>query len=596
MLDPRIYRTGLVAVALAVVVFAFSLYDQRGALSTTLAPDAFNGENAYATMSKLAASYPHRGPGSPADYAIAADVVHQLRRYGFLVSRDFFAARTAAGTRRLENVVGVRPGLGAGRVVVVAHRDALTSPAAADASGTAVLLELARVLAGETQHRTIVLASTSGSSGASGAARLAATLGRAVDAVIVLGDLAGRRVRQPIVVPWSNAQNLAPALLRNTVAGALATQAGLPPGALGLGDQFAHLAFPMAATEQGPFGAHGLPAVLLSLSGERPAGADEPTSPTQITALGRTTLQTITALDAGATMPAPSAYLLYDGKSIPRWALRLLVLALILPVLGTAIDGAARARRRGHSLLRWLVWAMSAAMPFVLGLLVVLVSSTIGLIAAAPPGPLAAGAVPLQGKAIAVLVLVGCAMAAGFALFRPLMIRVALPRRRGSATDRAAAPDPYGEGAGAAMLLLLCASVAAIWVTNPFAAALLIPALHLWMWIAEPTVQPRGWTALLLLAGGLALPVLTAVYYALTLGLDPAGLAWNGALALAGGDIGLLTALEWSAVVGCAVSTALIAVSAVRQARPEERPVTVRGPVTYAGPGSLGGTESALRR
>jgi hypothetical protein len=590
MLDPRIYRTGLVAVALAVVVFAFSLYDQRGAVSTTLAPDAFNGQNAYATMSKLAASYPHRRPGSAADYAIAADVVHQLRRYGFLVSRDFFDARTAAGTRRLENVVGVRPGLGGGRIVVVAHRDALASPAAADASGTAVLLELARVLAGETQHRTIVLASTSGSSGAAGAARLAATLGRGVDAVIVLGDLAGTRVRAPIVVPWSNAQKLAPTLLRNTVAGALATQAGLAPGALGLGDQFAHLAFPMAATEQGPFGADGLPAVLLSVSGERPAGADEPTSPAQIAALGRTTLQTVTALDGGATMPAPSAYLLYDGKLIPRWALRLLVLALILPVLGTAVDGAARARRRGHSIVRWLVWTTSAAVPFVLGLLVVLASRTIGLVGAAPPGPLAAGAVPLDGKGIAVLLMAGCAVGVGFGVVRPLMTRMASPRRHDVAAE------PYGEGAGAALLLLLCAAVLAIWMMNPFAAALLIPALHLWMWIAEPTVRPRAWTALLLLAGGLALPALTAVYYAVTLGLDPVALTWNGALALAGGDIGLLTALEWSAALGCGVSATLIALRTIRQARPEARPVTVRGPVTYAGPGSLGGTESALRR
>ena len=60
--------------------------------------------------------------------------------------------------------------------MIVAHRDARGSPAAADLSGTATLLELARVLAGETLHRTIVLASTSGSQGAAGALRLAATL------------------------------------------------------------------------------------------------------------------------------------------------------------------------------------------------------------------------------------------------------------------------------------------------------------------------------------------------------------------------------------------------------------------------------------
>jgi hypothetical protein len=28
----------------------------------------------------------------------------------------------------------------------------------------------------------------------------------------------------------------------------------------------------------------------------------------------------------------------------------------------------------------------------------------------------------------------------------------------------------------------------------------------------------------------------------------------------------------------------------------EDRPVSIRGPLSYAGPGSLGGTESALRR
>ena len=50
-------------------------------------------------------------------------------------------------------------------------------------------------------------------------------------------------------------------------------------------------------------------------------------------------------------------------------------------------------------------------------------------------------------------------------------------------------------------------------------------------------------------------------------------------------------------VLGCVASVAVIVRRAERRAGPEEpRPVTVRGPVTYAGPGSLGGTESALRR
>ena len=39
-----------------------------------------------------------------------------------------------------------------------------------------------------------------------------------------------------------------------------------------------------------------------------------------------------------------------------------------------------------------------------------------------------------------------------------------------------------------------------------------------------------------------------------------------------------------------------IAVGRAREHYEELPPITVRGPVSYAGPGSLGGTDSALRR
>ena len=236
-----------------------------------------------------------------------------------------------------------------------------------------MLEELANVLSGETHHHTIVLASTSGSGGAAGAAQLARSLPQPVDAVIVLGDLAGRDVRQPVVVPWSNDPVVAPPQLRNTVATALSQQARLSPGASSLGGQFAHLAFPFTATEQAPFGAQGQSAVLLSVSGERAPAADEPVSATRIASMGRTALQTVNALDGSRSVPGPSAYLLFDGKVVPAWAMRLLVLALIVPVLGATIDGIARVRRRGHSMLRWAVWVLCAALPFVFGLVLVYV-------------------------------------------------------------------------------------------------------------------------------------------------------------------------------------------------------------------------------
>ncbi|MGI8427897.1 MAG: hypothetical protein ACR2OB_00995, partial [Solirubrobacteraceae bacterium] len=358
MIDARIYRTGLAVAALVVVVVAFSLHDQQPALGTTLAPEAFNGQNAFASMKLMASTYPQRRPGSPGDNALAAAVAKRFRSdRTFAVSTDRFSARTADGTRTLQTVRAVRTGLYGGSIVIVAHRDSLGSPATADLSGTATLLELGRVLSGETLHRTIVLVSTSGSVGTAGAAQLARSLAGSVDAVVVLGDLAGTQMRDPILVPWSNGQQVAPPMLRNTVAAALGAQTGLRPGGTGFAGQLAHLAFPLTVSEQGPFGASGEPAVLLSLSGAGgpPPGAAVSPNPGRIGALGRTVLQSVSALDGGSAIPAPAAYLLFGGKVIPAWAIRLLVLALILPVVAATLDGLARARRSGHSLTRWLV-------------------------------------------------------------------------------------------------------------------------------------------------------------------------------------------------------------------------------------------------
>jgi len=587
MLDPRIYRMGMVPVLLAVIVLAFSLNDQQGPLGTNLAPDAYSGANAFSTMKALAKSYPDRRPGSLADRQAAAYVARQLRGDGLAVSTSSFRGRTVDGTRTLENVVGVRAGQENGSIVVVADRDALGSPAAAEASGTAVLLELAQVLTGETLQHSVVLASTGSAAGAAGAARLASTLQQPVDAVIVLGDMAGTEVRKPTVVPWSNTEQVAPPVLRNTVASALATQTGMAPGTTGLIGQIAHLAFPMVASEQGPFGGSGEPAVLLSLSGERGPAATEPTSLSQISAMGRTVLQTVTALDAGPAVPAPSTYLSLSGKSIPVWAVRLLVLVLILPVLVTTIDGLARARRRGHSIVRWVAWVLLAALPFALAATLVLAARAVGLIGAAPPGPVGVGAISLQDGGLSLLVGLAVVIVAGLVWLRPALARLLRAR-----------PDhgPYGDGAAAGVLLVLCVVALAVWLTNPFAALLLVPALHLWMWIVVPELRLPTPAVVVLLLAGFVLPLVIAVDYADTLGLDPLQTAWSWVLLLAGGAVGLLAALEWSVVLGCAFSVIAIVVRAARQPRPEQAPVTIRGPVSYAGPGSLGGTESALRR
>jgi hypothetical protein len=590
MLDPRIYRMGLVPIILGAIVLAFSLTGQSGALSTTLAPDAYSGSAALATLNHLARQYPRRLPGSAGDAGLAGYVSSQLRGEGFTVSTQVFSARTALGTRQLENVVGIRAGQENGSIVVVSHRDALSAPAASGLSGTATMLELASVLNGETLQHTLILASTSGSDGAAGAAALARSLPAPVDAVIVLGDLSGAAVREPVVVPWSDGQDLAPPVLRNTVAAALGSQTGIPAGSSGLLAQLTHLAFPVSPTEQAPFAAQGKPAVLLSLSGERGSSPEQRVSPISLTASGRTVLQAVNALDAGSAVPAPSSYLTLSGKSIPGWAVRILSLALILPVLMATIDGFARVRRRGSAVLPALAWVLSAALPFLAAALLVLFAHAVGWISAAPPGPLGGAAIHLHGAQLALL------GGMAFLIVSGLLVLPRLARRTARLRSPSHQPHAPELGAAAAILLLLCVVALAIWFANPFAALLVVPALHLWMWIVVPEVRLPGPAVVVLLLAGLALPGLVAFEYAQTLGLGALPAAWSWVLLLAGGGVGIVSALEWSIFLGCAICVAALAARAVGQPQPEAVPVTIRGPVTYAGPGSLGGTKSALHR
>ncbi len=214
-----------------------------------------------------------------------------------------------------------------------------------------------------------------------------------------------------------------------------------------------------------------------------------------------------------------------------------------------------------------------------------------GWIAAAPPGPLGGSAIHLGGAQLALL-----GVSAAIVVFGLIWLRRGIVALTGLPFG-ARADEPHGPGAAAAVLLLLCAVTLVLWISNPFAALLLTPALHLWMWIVAPDVRLPAPATVILLLAGLALPALVLVEYATTLGLGPLAAAWSWALLLAGGEVGLLSALEWQRVPGLRDQRARDRASELPGAeRPEPEPVTIRGPVTYAGPGSLGGTKSALHR
>ena len=187
VLDLRVYRAAFIPALLALFVVAFSLQGRPSPARTRAIADAFDPARAFGTpairdsLLQLGAAYPDRRPGSSGDAALADRVGDVLGAAGFDVARSTEEGRTVDGPADLETVVGVRPGRSSRRIVVLAHRDALGSPGLAELSGTAALLELARIfrtqvpseeaeqtapgrpqLVGRDLAKTLVLVSTSG--------------------------------------------------------------------------------------------------------------------------------------------------------------------------------------------------------------------------------------------------------------------------------------------------------------------------------------------------------------------------------------------------------------------------------------------------
>jgi Peptidase family M28 len=597
MLNGRLYRVACVPFLLALAIAAFSLAGRPLPLIATLAPDAFQGGRAFAELKALAVRFPDRRPGSSGDEALARRIAATLEGLGgtagggFSVRTHRFQAQTIDGERTLTTVVAQRPGsTNASPVVILAHRDAAGRSSTAELSGTVALLELARVFAARETRRTVILVSTSGGSGGvAGAADFASGFHGPIDAAIALGDLASAHPHPPLVVPFSDGRGSAPMQLQRTVADAITHETGINPGAASAMGQLAHLVFPMAVGEQGALNKRGLPAVLVQVSGERGPTAREPVSRERLEGFGRAVLSAVDALDTAPDVSsAMQTGVLLQRKIVPAWVLRLIVAALLLGPLVAAVDGLARARRRRVPVARWMLWTLTCALPFLACAVFVYLLSWLGILGAAPPEPVVPSALPVDGSAATALLAAGLVFVLAWLQWRTLVRRLGWGRR------------PDGEVAGLSMLLVLLPVSLVVWVLNPLTALLLAPALHLWLLLAWPELRPRPPGALALVGLALAPLGLLTAFYAHQLGLGPVEVAWTAVLLLAGGHIGVLGAVLWSVGLGCAAAAAMLALAAGEDPRGAHRDdgqeITIRGPVSYAGPGSLGGTESALRR
>ena len=555
MIEPRIYRAAFVPALLAVVLTMFSFESRPRPVPQGLAADVlFDGNQAADLANRIASEAPDRRAGTRGDRATAALVADAFAARGFGGgggSRPVVQRFSHAGDQ-LVNVVGRRAGSSRRQIVIVAARDAAVVPdVPGTAADTAALMQLARVFQGRPSRKTLVLASVDGSNlGQVGARELVAELPRPglVDAILVISDLGARTHDGSFLQAWSNDSTRAGIGLQRTVADSIRQELGTPVGETGTFGQLARLSFPIGIGDQGVLLEQGYDAVRISGSGELPPdgnGPPEALEPDRLGSLGRATLRTITALDEGARPEhGPESYIQAVSQVLPGWVLSLLAGTLLLPVLVASVDAFARARRRHVDVLRWMRWIGAWVAPFLAALALAQFLALVGATPSPPPAPVPPEVLPLDGAALGVLA--GVAVGMGLALF--------LARWLAVRPDRELEGEP-DLGAGVALGLTIAAGSLLLWLVNPFAGLLVVPAAHLWMLLALTRPLPGRRVRIALIAVGLTPAVLVAIYYMFALSVDPLSGVWYLLMLVTGHSVGLLTSLIACVMLAAACAT-----------------------------------------
>ncbi len=606
VLDGRVYRTAFLPALLALFLAAFALQDRPTPGRSALPADSFSRDRAFGTqrdkdpgsLQGLADEFPDRTPGSAGDAALADFVAADLAAPWSEGRQPTYTVERTTTENGLETVIATRPGASPRRIVVLANRD---SRGRAELSATAVLLELGRVFKSSGLDKTLVLVSTTGAStGFEGTREWARKeAGGPVDGVIVLGDMASNQLDKPWVVPWTGTPSSAALGLERTVQAAVRRETRAEPGGPRAAAQWVRRALPVTLSEQGAVGAEGLPAVLISASGELGPEPDATVYRKRLRAFGRSAVTAVGALDAVGRRDTPAFENAPNGIVTLRnvmadWSVRLLVGALLLPVLLAALDAFFRARRRRVPIAPWIGWLVVAAVPLPVAWLWLRALAATGLVDA-PAGLLDPRRWPAGTSGI--VAVVSAVVVAGLAWFGAR----ALARAIGSRPSAEATPDgrrgrgaPGVDGLAVATAMWLCGLVVLAWVRNPYAAGLLVPAAHLWLFAATGW---RGWKAVIALLLGLLVPVLALVHLSLALELGPLDVVWAMAIAaMTGSGVGTMLLFAGLLAALAAVVRVLLARRRLGPADGGDKQFATRGPLSYAGPGSLGGTESALRR
>ncbi|MFN2612192.1 MAG: hypothetical protein ABR536_02350 [Solirubrobacterales bacterium] len=575
MINLRIYRATLVLVPIAVVIAMFSLQSDPAGRHSPTAPEGFDGAAAAALGRSLNRQAPRPRPGSSADKKLTDLVAAELGQIqGAEISKQEFTGSFEGNDVDLANVICVLPGESNEQIVMLAGRDAARGDGAGAAASTAALLQIASSFGGSTHRKTLVFVSTDASTvGGQGARRFISAYSDVgqVSAAVVLSTPAAQTPSQPLVVPWSTGPQSTSIELERTAETSIDDETSSRNRDESAFAELARLALPVSLGEQGPLIESGIDAVRISSTGERPPDpsldAPDDVSADTLDQFGRATLATLLALD-GNDAPlkhGPSAYVGMVGNLLPGWALALVSMSLIVPLVLVAAAADLRAARRPEILLAAGVWVLIRGLPLLLALLATYLLGFAGLMPR-PGFPYDPGRFPIGIPEIIGLVLIAAVLIGGLIVVKPW---------------RRPPPSVGGGGAAAACATLIAIGGLGVWIANPYLALLIVPALHAWvLLLAESTavgsVVAVGITLLGLVPLFAALAVIAGH---LAVGRD---VFWQLFLLLGDGQISPSLALLGCLLGGCGLSALALARSRIVVPPPARRPappkITVRGP------------------
>jgi hypothetical protein len=542
-----------------------------GPLPAPTLPPAFDGATATALTRELAGNNASRVPGSLGAANAAQWFRDKLALYGLPVREDVWRQDVpGVGPVELRNLAAVVDGTLDQAIVLVAHRDnnGLSAGANDNASGTASLVELARAYArtGTTElartplHTLVFLSTDGGAYGSLGAARFAehSPLARRAVAVVSLDGIAGQ-ARTRLELGGLGSHSPPPALVR-TAEARIQAETGRAPVQPGFLDQLVGLALPFGFGEQAPVLGRGIPALRVSTApdGGTAPGADELATldERKLGALGRASESLLSSLDAAVELPTTTGGALYLGRRAARgWAVQLLLVALVVPFAGAAIDLLSRCRRRRLPLApAWRALRRRLGLWLVLLALLALAALT-GALPREPSLPPPPDQPPVDAWPVGAAVIGIFAVALVWLRARARLI----PRAR-------ARPEEDLAAFAVAFLALLLVAVVTVLV-SPYSRVFLVPSLYAWLLLPQLRRAP-GWVTDVAYGVGLVGPVLALVVLAESLDLGLRAPLYAASLLTTG-------VVPWGATLAltawAAVASFVGAIAAGRYASPRDR-------------------------